>query len=109
MPEEKSKSNTFLVERRRADKRILVNVAVEVTQQDAAGHSVTERTFIEDVSDFGCRFSIRSPIQPGSTVSIKLLGPNGRLFPDEEPRLYQVMWVARNKHSSTAGARLMSD
>lgn len=109
MSEQKNKSNVFLVERRRADKRILVNVAVEVTQQDAAGHSVTERTFIEDVSDFGCRFSIHSPIRPGNAVSIRLLGPNGRLFPNEEPRLYKVMWVARKQHIYTAGARLMSD
>ena len=106
MPEEKSNSNTSLADRRRADKRIPVNVAVEVTQMDAAGHTVTERTFIEDVSDFGCRFSTRGKIVQGATVSVRLLSPNGRPLADEEPRIYEVMWVARKERSYTAGARL---
>lgn len=107
MPEEKSSPGVFLVDRRRAERRILVNVPVEVTEVDGKGHPFTERTFIEDVSDFGCRFSTRGPVQQGDTISVKVLGPGGKAAPDEEPRLFEVMWVARKEHGSTVGARLL--
>jgi len=103
--EEKSTSTLHLIEHR-AEKRVLVNVQVEVTQIGGDGNPVAEHTYIEDVSDFGCRFSTRGPVQQGDTVSVRLLGPNGKALPDEEPRLYEIMWVARKEHRSTVGARL---
>ena len=106
MPEEKSTSKLHLVEHR-VERRILVYVPVEVTEIDSEGRPVTERTFIEDVSDFGCRFSTRGPAKQGDTGAVKLLGPNGKNLPDEEPRLFEVMWVARKVHSSTVGARVL--
>jgi hypothetical protein len=105
--EEKSNPGVFLIERRRAERRILVHVPVEVTEVDSNGNPFTERTFIEDVSDFGCRFSTRGPVQQGDTVSVKVLGPSGKTLPDEEPRLYEVMWVARKERGTTVGARLL--
>lgn len=107
MPEEKNNPGIFLIERRRAERRILVHVPVEVTEVDSKGNPVTERTFIEDVSDFGCRFSTRGSVQQGDTVSVKVLGHGGKPLPDEEPRLYEVMWVARKEHGFTIGARLL--
>ena len=85
----------------------MVHVPVEVTEVEGEGHTFTERTFIEDVSDFGCRFSTRGPVQQGDTVSVKVLGVGGKTLPDEEPRLYEVMWVARKEHGSTVGARVL--
>jgi hypothetical protein len=107
--EEKSNPGVFLIERRRTERRILVHVPVEVTEVDGKGNPFTERTFIEDVSDFGCRFSTRGPVQQGDTVSVKVLGPGGKTLPDEEPRHYEVMWVARKEHGTTVGARLLQD
>jgi len=103
--EEKSNPGVFFIERRRAERRILVHVPVEVTEVDGKGNPFTERTFIEDVSDFGCRFSTRGPVQQGDTVSVKLLGPSGRNLPGEEPRLFEIMWVARKERCYTVGAR----
>jgi hypothetical protein len=104
--EEKSNLNLFVVERRRMERRILVHVPVEVTTTDSAGNQTTERTFIEDVSDFGCRFTSRGLIQKGDTISLKILGPHGNSLPDEEPRFYEIMWVAMKDRGSTVGARL---
>jgi hypothetical protein len=104
--EEKS-ATTLLGIEKRLEKRILVNVPVEVTEIDSQGRQFKERTFIEDVSDFGCRFSTRGPVQQGDTVSVKLLGPHGRDLADEQPRLYEVMWVARKPTGSTVGARVL--
>lgn len=106
MPEENNTSTLHLVNRR-AEKRILVNVPVEITETNAEGRSVTERTFIEDVSDLGCRFSTRGPIHQGDIVAVRILGPNGNSLPDEEPRYYEIMWVAPKKQGATVGARLL--
>jgi len=95
-----------MVDRREA-RRILVHVPVEITEIDGGGQLVTERTFIEDVSDFGCRFSTRGPVHQGDTIAMKILGPNGKILPDEEPRFYEIMWVAPKEHGSTVGARIL--
>jgi hypothetical protein len=79
---------------------------VEVTEMNGQGVPFVDRTFIEDVSDFGCRFSTRVPIKQGDTIALKILGRYGNKLPDEEPRLYEIMWVAAKGHVSTVGARL---
>lgn len=107
MAEDKTDSRTILAERRRSERRIVVNVPVEVSLVAPGNPPLTEKTYIEDVSDFGCRFSTHGQILQGNTVSVKLVGPNGRVYPDEEPRLYEVMWVARKEHAYTAGARML--
>jgi hypothetical protein len=109
VPEEKNNPNLFLIEHRKEIRRILVHVPVEVTEIDGEGHHITERTFIEDVSDFGCRFSTRGPVQKGDTVSVELLGPDGKHLQDEKPRLFEIMWVARKERGSTVGARVLQD
>jgi len=104
--EENSTSTLHIIERR-VERRILVHVPVEVTEIDAEGQPITERTFIEDVSDFGCRFSTRVPIKQGDTVAVRALGRNGNNLPDEKPQLYEIMWVAPRDRGSTVGARLL--
>jgi hypothetical protein len=108
VPEEKSNANLHVIERR-AEKRILVHVPVEVTVVDRKGPPFSERTFIEDVSDFGCRFSTRGPVEKGDTVALKILGRYGNNLPDEKPRLFEIMWVARKENGSTVGARVLQD
>jgi hypothetical protein len=106
--EEKSSSNPYLIERREA-KRILVNAPFEVTEIDGEGHPITDRTFIEDVSDFGCRFSPRGPVKQGDTIAVKMLGFHGNNLPDEAPRLYEIIWVAGKDHGSSIGARVLQE
>lgn len=108
MAEENDKPRIFLIERRRTERRELVNVSVEVTFETGEGNQVTERTFIEDVSDLGCRFTTRAPARQGDTVSIRFVGPAGKRMPDEEARHYKIMWVAPHGRGSTVGARLVT-
>lgn len=108
MAEENDKPRIFLIERRRAERRVQVNVSVEVTFETSAGNQVTERTFIEDVSDLGCRFTTRAAAQQGDTVSLRFVGPAGGHMPDEEARHYKIMWVAPHGRGSTVGARLIT-
>jgi hypothetical protein len=104
--EEKSNPNLHVVDRR-AHKRILANIPVEVTVVDAQGQLLAEHSFIEDVSDFGCRFSARAPVHQGDTVALKILGPHGIVLPGEEPRYYEIMWVAPKDHGATMGGRVL--
>ncbi len=106
MSKEKSASILHAMERT-VVRRLLVHVPVEVTEIGGEGHPITERTFIEDVSDFGCRFSTRGPVKQGGTLSVKTLGRKGNKLPDEESRLYEIMWVAPKDLGYTIGARLI--
>lgn len=106
MSEEKNTSNLHVVEKR-VERRILVHVPVLVTEIDSGGQPMVDRTFIEDVSDFGCRFTTRGPVKQGDTVAVKILGSYGNNLPDEEARLYEIMWVTPRGRSFTVGARLL--
>ena len=107
MSEEKSNPNLYVVDRRRTERRVLTNVPIEITRVDSEGHPVKEKTFVEDVSDFGCRFSTRKTIQQGETVAVRILDSHGALLPDEEPHYYEIMWVAPKGNGFTAGARVL--
>ena len=106
MSEEKSTSILHVIERR-TERRVLVHVPVEVTEIDGEGRPITERTFIEDVSDFGCRFTTGGPVKQGDTVALRILGRYGNNLPDEDSRLYEIMWVAPKDQRFTVGARLL--
>jgi hypothetical protein len=104
--EEKNTSNLHVVEKR-IERRILVHVPVLVTEIDREGQPMVDRTFIEDVSDFGCRFTTRGPVKQGDAVAVKILGSYGNNLPDEEARLYEIMWVTPKGRGFTVGARLL--
>lgn len=91
---------------RRTDTRLRVHIPVEVTWTDAAGRQITERTYVEDVSDFGCRFSTRERMKQGDVVSVQLLGTNGKIASKEGPKVFKIMWVSRKPKGMTVGARL---
>jgi hypothetical protein len=101
------KSNVENQSDRRGDARIVVNVPVEIMEVNDKGHQITERTFIEDVSDFGCRFSILGTVKKGDTVAIRLLAQDGKALLDEPARVFEVMWVAHRTTRWVVGARIL--
>ncbi len=104
--EEKSTAILHMLERR-VERRILVHVPVEITKMDSKGQPFKDRTIIEDVNDFGCRFSTRGPVKQGDTVAVKILGHYGNDLVDEESRLYEIILVAEKDRASIVGARLL--
>ena len=95
--------------KRRTDVRIAVNVPVEITTIYHKGDPITERTIIEDVSDFGCHFTMKGAIRKGDTVSVRLLSQDGQILLDEPAKLFEVMWIARGPEIVVAGARILGD
>ncbi len=67
-----------------------------------------ERTYVENVSDFGCRFSIRGPIKKGDTVAVQLLAEDGQSLSDEPAKFFEVKWVGHRTSSMLVGARILS-
>ncbi len=94
---------------RRIETRLRVNIPVEVTWTDAEGQQLKELTFVEDVSDLGCRFSVLHALKQSETVSIQIMSRNGRLPSSEKPKLFKVMWVSKKPKGVTVGARLTEE
>jgi hypothetical protein len=92
---------------RRTDVRIIVNVPVEIRTIYHKGGEITERTIIDDVSDFGCRFTMRGAIQRGDTVAIHLLAQDGNSVVDEPAKIFEVMWIARDASVVVVGAKIL--
>lgn len=92
----------------RSDTRIVVKVPVEIIAVNEEGSRITERTHVQDVSDFGCCFSMQGMLKKGDTVAVQLLAQDGQSLSDDPAKLFEVMWVERRTSSSLVGARILS-
>lgn len=103
--ENPDKPSTVVNGERRREDRLSVNITVEITGIDRAGHLFHERTFVENVTDVGCRFDARTQLQCGDIVAVKPLEPGEKIMAYEQPQLFEVMWAARRGTSCTVGTR----
>jgi len=94
---------------RRAYKRFLLHSPVEITGVDESGLQFAERARVEDVSDLGCRFSIRGAVHQGSVLGVMPMGPEGENLLDEFPRLFVIIWAKRKGDRLTVGARSLRE
>lgn len=92
---------------RRSDKRLILRSLVAITGIDEAGRQFTEQSRLEDVSDEGCRFSIKRKIERGAVLGIEPLGPSGEKCPDEYARFFVVVWVEYRNGRFSAGTRCL--
>jgi hypothetical protein len=90
---------------RRAYQRFFLHSQVEIKGVDRSGLQFAERTRVEDVSELGCRFTLRGAVRPGSVLAVEPLGEGGENLADEFPRLFTVVWVKRNKRRLMVGAQ----
>jgi hypothetical protein len=94
---------------RRAYKRFLLHSPVEITGVDESGLQFAERARVEDVSDVGCRISMRSAVLRGSILGIEPMGPDGEGLPDEFPRLFVIVWAKRTGDHLMVGVRSLRE
>jgi hypothetical protein len=97
-------SGTVTGEKRR-EERLSVNIPVEITGIDRAGLSLNEQTFVEDVTEHGCRFGARTRLQCGDIVTVKPLEPGMKILKHEQPQLFEVVWAAYHSKGCTVGTR----
>lgn len=92
---------------RRADKRFLLHLPVEITGVDESGVQFVEQSQIEDAGDMGCCFSLRNAVERGAILGIEPLGPNGENLEEEYPRLFVIIWVGPKGDRLMVGARCL--
>lgn len=92
---------------RRENERLILHSPVKIAAIDDSGTQFCESARLEDVSDIGCRFSLRHRLQPGTVVALKPLGPAGEDSSTEPWRLFLVIWVRAASPRATAGVRCL--
>jgi hypothetical protein len=90
---------------KRREERLSVNIPVEITGIDRAGHLLNEQTFVKDVTEHGCRFDAQTRLQCGDIITVKPLEPGMRILTHEQPQLFEVVWAAYHRTGCTVGAR----
>ena len=89
---------------RRKGKRVPLAFPIEVSGFDPTGRLFAECTTTSNISESGCRFQVKTQLERGDVVAIKLLSRRNDLAPASKPLLFQIVWVAREAEGWTAGA-----
>jgi|SRR5579872_2722636 len=91
---------------RRSEERIsMSDIPVEISGTDRTGHFFSERAFLKDVSDLGCRFEMRTQLSCGNIISVKPVVPSEKFMTDGQALLLEVMWAAIHRTGCTVGTR----
>jgi len=89
---------------RRREKRIPLVFPIEVSGFDRNGRFFSERTITADVSEGGCRFQLKTEVERGSVVAIKLVSRHTNRLQPERPLLFKVSRVVEESNGWTLGA-----
>jgi PilZ domain-containing protein len=92
---------------RRENERLVLHSPVKIAAIDGSAKQFYESAHLEDVSDIGCRFSLRHLLQPGAIVALKPLGQASEDSSAESWRSFVVIWVRPASPRSTAGMRCL--
>ncbi|PYU32487.1 MAG: hypothetical protein DMG28_11485 [Acidobacteria bacterium] len=88
---------------RRKGRRARLVFPIEVSGIDEAEGIFCERTFTNDISERGCSFHVSHSLQRGDMVAIKLLAGPDPHSPENKPLLFQICWIAQEKHGWMVG------
>jgi PilZ domain len=88
---------------RRREPRYPHSFSIEVSGFDHAGRFFTETTWTVDASLCGCRFNLRTAVERGSVVAIRLLSTEQRLPIDRPTLLFQVAHTQQSARGWTVG------
>jgi hypothetical protein len=92
------------------EERYSLQVSIEVCGFNLRGRFFTERSATSNVSDGGCKFSLRTQIAPDAIVALRVVSGNERAGQDTSPVLFQVVRVERDSNQWVVGAiKLRSD
>lgn len=89
---------------RRRGKRVPLTYSIEVAGFDRSGRLFTERTSTWNVSEDGCGFRIKTPLQRGDVVAIKLVTRQRTDPAVNRSLLFQIAWIAQERDGWNAGA-----
>ena len=78
---------------RRKGKRVPLAFPIEVSGLDRSGRMFSEKTSTCDISEVGCRFLVKTQLERGDVVAIKLISRTNGHAPESKPLLFQIVWV----------------
>jgi hypothetical protein len=88
---------------RRREPRYPYQLPIEVSGFDHAGRFFTEGTSTVDASFCGCKFHLRTPVEKGCVVAIRLLKARNQSERDRATLLFQVVHMAQESRGWTVG------
>ena len=89
---------------RRKEVRIPLVFPIEVAGFNRRGRFFSERTATADVSASGCRFRLRTEVECGAVVAVKVVSrKSDRILPNR-PLLFQIARVEQEEELWTVGA-----
>jgi hypothetical protein len=94
---------------RRSGKRLRLNFLIEIVGFDPTGRLFTEQTKTLDISEFGCRFDLHTPVRSGNVLALRLLPPAKSTLPEGNPLLFEVIWSVSRRTGWTVGTRKLQD
>ena len=89
---------------RRREKRIRLVFPIEVSGFDRSGRFFSEHTVTADVSESGCRFQLKTEVERGAVVAVKLVSRHPNRLKPERPFLFKIARVVEETGGWTLGA-----
>jgi hypothetical protein len=89
---------------RRAGKRVNLKFPIEVSGFNRLGLLFAESTQTDDISESGCRFSLKESVNRGDVIAVKLLNRKGEHRLAARAELFQIVWRAQERGVWTIGA-----
>lgn len=90
---------------RRREKRVNLTFSIAISTFSRNADLVAERTRTIDISENGCRFATRLPLERGNVLAIALVGLDEKNIAQEKSRRFEVMWTAEQSNVRIVGAR----
>ena len=89
---------------RRRTKRMRLSFQIEISGHDRMGTPFRERAMTSDVNENGCKFDFIWNLKPGDLVSISVIPKGTKKLIEEQPTIFQVIWVEPSDLGWTVGA-----
>jgi len=96
-------TQTTLGEDRRREPRFPHSFSIEVSGFDHSGRFFTEHTWTVDASLCGCRFNLRTAVERGSVVAIRLVNAESRSTVERTTLLFQVAHTQQSERGWIVG------
>jgi c-di-GMP-binding flagellar brake protein YcgR len=90
---------------RRREKRVNLTFSIAISTFSRDADLIAERTRTIDISENGCRFATRLPLERGNVLAIALVGLDEKTIAQEKSRRFEVMWTAEHSNVRIVGAR----
>jgi len=95
-----------ITEERRFEKRMPIEMIIEVSGFDSSSRYFTERTETRDVSESGCQFRLHISLAQGNVVAVRA-ACHCRVDSNAKADLYRIVRITQEPHGILIGAQAL--